>query len=121
MLSRYSLTFQRNVAPPTWVVDLFLDLSVPPEAVLAVLESLFFSGEPPFQGRTRRFVANDIVYVTRRWFEESARRGGIVFGGEDNIVAVAETLRSVLSAGVLDDHVAEEARILRMRIEQVLR
>ncbi len=121
MLSRYWLTHQRDVAPPTWVIDIFLELSIPYENILTVLERLFFNEEPPFQGRNRRNIANCIIYVVHCWFEDSSRGGRLVFGGAENAAAVAETLRSVVSAGVLDEATTEQARLLRLRVEHVLR
>lgn len=121
MLANYSIANLQNSAPPNWVIDIFLDLSAPYETLLSTLESMFYADEPPLNGRNRRFIANDIVYMSRRWYEESVRGGGLAFGGEENAVAVAEALRVVMGAGVLDQEMMEEARVMSARVEQVLR
>ena len=120
MIFRYYLTQQREVAPVTWPVDIFLNLSIPFESIVSTLETIFANSEAPFTGRNRRIVSENLVYVIRRWYADTALSGGIVLGGEDNLSAVASTLRAVLSAGVLDDRETEEARVLAMRINQAL-
>ncbi|KAL8896085.1 MAG: hypothetical protein Q9192_003271 [Flavoplaca navasiana] len=120
MLKRYAFNFQHNVGPATWVVDIFTDLQVPYEAIYAVLENMFYNDEAPFQGRNRRLIGNDIVYVARAWFQDSIRGSGTVFGGEDNALAVSEMLHTVMQSG-LDERRLEECQNLRMRIENMLR
>ncbi|KAL8709320.1 MAG: hypothetical protein Q9220_005913 [cf. Caloplaca sp. 1 TL-2023] len=120
MLKRYAFNFQHNVGPETWVLDLFIDLQVPFEAIYGVLENMFYNDEPPFQGRNRRLIGNDIVYVARLWFQDSIRGSGALFGGEDNAIAVSEMLHTVMQSG-LDERRLEESQNLRMRIETMLR
>ena len=121
MLSRYAFTHQRGVGPQTWVVDVFLDLHVPYETLVAVLENMFFNEEAPFQGRNRRVPATYLVYVIQRWWEDSTRAGGLALGGVENCIAMSDTLRVVMTAGVLEEGPMEVARVLRANIEQVLR
>ena len=121
MLFRYYLTEQRDSAPPTWPVDIFVKLSVPYESIIPTLEIIFINNESPFTGRNRRVVAQNILYVVRRWLEDTSAGGGLLLGGEDNLVAVAGTLRAILSSGSLDEKESEEARILTTKIDQALR
>ena len=120
MLFRYYLTQQREVAPVTWPVDIFLNLSVPFENIVSTLETNFVNSEAPFTGRNRRVLSENLIYVIRRWYADTALGGGLVLGGEDNLSAVAGTLRAILSAGILDDRETEEARVLTTRINQAL-
>ena len=49
MLTRYSLNHQRDGSQPNcWAVDLFLDVNVPHEKLVSVLETMFTANEPPF-------------------------------------------------------------------------
>lgn len=120
MLFRYYLTQQREVAPATWPVDIFLSLSIPYEIIVSTLETIFANSEAPFTGRNRRLVADNLINVIRHWYGETALAGGLVLGGEDNIAAVSATLRVILSARILDDREAEETRILIARLDRAL-
>lgn len=120
MLERYAIEFQKGVGPETWVVDTFIDVSVPYESLFPVLESMYYNDEAPFQGRNRRFIANDIIYVVRRWFQDSSRDAGKSLGGESNALAISQTLSMLQQAG-LDRQREEECQSLRLRIEHMLR
>lgn len=120
MLKKYAFNFQHNVGPDTWVLDVFVDLQVPFETVWGVLENMFYNDEPPFQGRNRRFIGNDMVYIARLWFQDSIRGSGTLYGGEDNAFAVSQMLHLVMQSG-LDEGRLEECQNLRMRIENMLR
>lgn len=122
MLERYSFEYQRHVGPPTWVVDTFLDLSVPYESLISTLEAMFYNDEIPFRGKNRKYIAADMLHVIQRWFAESSQMGvkGALFGGEENARVISHTL-GVLAANGLDERQAEEASILKARIEHVVR
>ena len=112
LLERYAFEFQRGVGPATWVVDVFLDLGVPAENLFAVLEEKLWSEEAPFIGRNRGIIANHVLYVAQRWFEETSR-SGIIFGSEENVEGVLEVLRSLGDRGLEKEGViaCEELRI----------
>lgn len=120
MLKRYAHNFQPNRGSETWVLDIFIDLQVPFESIYATLENMFYNDEPPFQGRNRRLIGNDIVYVTKMWFQNSIRGSGSPFGGQDNAAAVSQLLHMVMQVG-LDERRLEECQNLRIRIETMLR
>ena len=120
LLKRYAFQHQHGKGPPTWVVDIFVDLHVPFETLYAVLEGMFYNDEPPFQGRNRRLIGNDIVYVVGRWFKEGIRGTGIIFGSEENALSISQMLHMVMQSG-LDERRLEECQNLRNRIENMLR
>lgn len=108
-----------------WVPDAFMSVGVPFETLVTVLESMFYGNEAPWIGkRNRGIVGAWMICVIQKWFEESltaGAAGGLVFGGEENAMAVLQTLRGVETAAVLNTEAMEEARILRARIEGALR
>jgi len=121
MLEKYAFEYQRDVGPPHWVMDTFIDVGVPFETLLSILESMFYNDEAPFQGpRNRRVIAHDMIYVIQRWYEDGIRSNTKVFGGEANQAAISETL-SVLMQNNIGEAKANECRILRARIDQLLR
>lgn len=119
MLKRYAFEFQNNIGPETWVVDVLVEINVPFESLFAVLEAMFYGDEAPFQGRNRRYIANDLLYVVRLWYQQTSRGNGKVLGNEENATAVSQTLQLLVSG--LDPNQAEECQILRGRIENSLR
>ena len=121
MLETYAHEHQRGVGPPRWVIDTFLAASVPYGALLPVLEAMFYNDEPPFTGRNRRYIADDILYVCQKWFEEDARGGGdSILGGEENALAVSHLL-GVVGESAAGETKKGEWRELRARIEAFLR
>lgn len=85
---------------------------------------MFYAEEPPFKGRNRRYVAIDIVRVVSRWFVESSQAGKErLLGGEETAVSVSLLLTDVEgSQGLgLSEAEAEELRVLRVRVDAVLR
>lgn len=123
LLERYSLEYAQGVAPHTWVLDTLTDIAVPYDALYHALESLFYADEAPFHGRNRRFLARDIVAVVARWLQDSDRRvrGAQVLGGEASAAGVSQCLGLVERCGGVDQLVVEECRVLRARIERILR
>jgi nuclear pore complex protein Nup155 len=120
MLKTYSVEYQLDVGPQTWVVDLFLDLHVPYEAVFSVLEGMLYFDEAPFTGNGRRFIANDIVYLIRRWYEHG-RRSGRWFGSEAMAAAITQLLGVLTKAQYLNKTEREDAQTMLQRINIALR
>lgn len=73
ILERYAFEFQNGVGPRSWPVDCLIGVDVPFESLFTVLEGMFYNDEAPFQGRNRRYIANDIMYVVELWFQNSSR------------------------------------------------
>ena len=121
MLERYNHEHQRSTAPSQWVVDTFLDISVPHETLLAVLESIYYGEEAPFRGRGRHVIGNDMLYLCSKWYHDSLRSGGRLFGGDDEAAVVSESLAALLKDGLGAPEKTDECRVLRERIERFLR
>ena len=120
MLKVYEFDHQRDVGPATWVVDLFIELEVPFEAILGPLETMFCYDERPFHGSNRRYIGNDMVYVIQCWFQQSSQRAGMIFGSDANAAEISQTLLMLAQNG-LDEEIVEQCQSLRMRIEHIPR
>lgn len=121
MLERYSLEFQRGVGPSTWVIDLFLDLEVSHDKLYTILEAMFYNDEAPFQGANRRYIAHDLLYLIQRWYHDTVRMGGIVFGSDSMAARVSEVLLLLQQSGSLTPELVQLAQELRVRIDDVIR
>ncbi|KAL4927321.1 putative non-repetitive nucleoporin [Aspergillus undulatus] len=119
MLERYALEHQRNVGPPTWVVDTFFDLGVPHETIYSVLESMYYTEEAPFQGNNRRVIARDLLYTIEHWFHDTVRLGGVVFGSDVIAERILEMLTLLQQGGISNEQMAV-ALELRARIQDIL-
>ena len=100
-------------------MDVFLDIGVPAETVFAVLEEMLCGEEAPFTGRNRGFIADDVLYVAQRWFEDTSRHG-VIFGGEENARGVLEVLGTLSTRG-LGREKAVVCEELRATAERLLR
>lgn len=121
LLKRYAFEFQKGIGPPTWVVDAFIDINVPFETLFGVLESMFYANETPFQGRNRRYVADDLLHVVQLWVQQTTRDNGMVLGSPENATAVSQALQMLLQQGGLDRDKQEQCQALRAKIEYSLR
>ncbi|PYH30957.1 putative non-repetitive nucleoporin [Aspergillus neoniger CBS 115656] len=120
MLERYALEHQRGVGPATWVIDLFLDLGVAHETLYAVLESMYYTDEAPFQGSNKKYIAKDLLYLIEHWFHDTVRLGGVVFGSDLVAERILETLLLLQQGGITPEQV-QLAQELRTRIDDILR
>ncbi|EHY59224.1 hypothetical protein HRR83_001507 [Exophiala dermatitidis] len=123
ILEKYSFEHQRNVAPAHWVVDIFLELEIPYERLFEVLETMFFSGDAPFVGSNRKYIASEIAYVVGKWFHDSMRAGTVIFGSDTGAARVEETMQALLQqsrAAGLDDETVQVCRVVVEKIGQLL-
>ena len=98
-----------------------LELEVPHETLLPILEQLYYSNEHPFVGGKRKIVAGKMVYLLQKWFEASVRSGErVLFGSEENASTVQDCLASLLR-GDLDAQWRHMAEGLAARIAQATR
>ncbi|EED20702.1 non-repetitive nucleoporin, putative [Talaromyces stipitatus ATCC 10500] len=120
IVERYSLQHQRGIGPPTWVVDLFLDLEVPHETIYTTLETMFYNDEAPFTGANKRYIATDLLYIIQRWFNDTLRVGGSVFGSDVMATRISEMLVLVQRNGLPSEYV-QMAQELRVQIDNSIR
>lgn len=123
MLEKYSFEHQQHVAPPHWVIDLFLDLQMPYESLFDTLEAIFYTNDVPFLGINRKVIASDLIELVGRWLNDSIRGGGIIFDSEQGTVRVDQTIQALIREGKragLDDGMIQMSRLIRERIAQLL-
>lgn len=120
MLERYAFEHQRGVGSPTWVMDLFIEIGVPFETLVSVLEAMFYNNEAPFEGKNRRVIAKDMLYAIQNWYQQCARSNQHLFGGEDNAATISQTLLMLTQNG-LENAEVREAQDLRLKIERGFR
>jgi nuclear pore complex protein Nup155 len=123
MLERYSLEEAARGAPKTWAIDIFLNVDIPHESLLPVLEQIYYGNEHPFVGAQRRIIAAHMVYVVRTWLEGSSRRGErIPFGSEENAGLCVDLLRGLLAArDALVGEDRQDAEQLQSAIQRLMR
>lgn len=119
-LKRYEFEFQRGVGPETWVADIFIELGVEFDGLFTVLVDMLFNNEAPFHGANRHYIADDVLYLAQRWFQESSRGAGELFGSETNARGVQDTLANLPQSGLSAER-RTDCQQLRMRIDQFLR
>jgi nuclear pore complex protein Nup155 len=120
MLEKYAFEHQRDIAPATWVMDLFVDIGIAFETLLSVLEQMLYNDEAPFQNRNRRFIAKDMLYVIGKWYRHSVGSSQRIFSSDENSEAIVRTLQILCQNG-LNQEEAAEAQDLIVRIQRTLR
>lgn len=120
MLERYAFEHQRGLGAATWVMDLFLELGIPFETLLSVLEAIFYTSEAPFDGRNRVVIGKDMVYVIKKWHQHCSRNNHCLFGGDDNTATIIQTLTMIMQNGLTGKDL-EDAEMLKRKIERELR
>ena len=122
MLERYSALPHEHTPPQNWVLDLFLDLEIPHETLLPVMEQMYYGNEHPFMGSKRKLLAAQMVYLLRSWFSESERRGErVAFGGEENASLVLDCAASLLRSAELDASARRDAELLVAAVQRTMR
>ncbi|KAI5366337.1 hypothetical protein Slin15195_G078570 [Septoria linicola] len=122
LLEAYAYEPRAQHPPESWAIDVFLDLEIPCETLLPVLESMFYSNMQPFTGGKKRKLAEKMVYVIRKWFEDSERSGErILFGSEENATMVQDCLASLGRDQSLGPEVRDAASGMIAQIANALR
>ncbi|WPG99192.1 Non-repetitive/WGA-negative nucleoporin C-terminal-domain-containing protein [Acrodontium crateriforme] len=118
-IERYYIGAQEH-HPPTymWPVDIFLDLDIPHETLLPVLEQVYYGNEPPFDTSSKRkMIANQMVSLLRSWVGASERKGErALCGSEENATLVMECLTSLVRSGELSTEARREAETMSQRL-----
>lgn len=122
-LEKYAIDPKRQPPPPdAWALDLFLELEIPHETLLPVLEQMYYSNEQPFTGTKRKLVAAKMVYLIGRWFEASERSGErVLFGSEECFSTVQDCLSILIRQGQLPDASKRQAEALEAALLQAVR
>lgn len=107
----------------TWPIDKMLELNIPHETLVTVLEDIFYSPEATWtKQKTKSRVAQLLVYTIEAWFDVSARGQGIAFGSDENAVKMLELVKEALT--YLDSTRSKEgkdaAERVREKVERVL-
>ncbi|KAF2484967.1 Non-repetitive/WGA-negative nucleoporin C-terminal-domain-containing protein [Neohortaea acidophila] len=122
MLERYFIEPRENKPPLTWVPDLFLDLDIPHETLLPVMEQMYYGNEHPFTGAKRKLLAAQMVYLLQRWVKDSERKGERVpCGSAENASVVADAAASLMRSGDLDAETKKTAESLTSIVQRALR
>ena len=122
MLERYFMQAQEHSPPATWALDLFLDLDVPHETLLPVMEQMYYGNEQPFVGNKRKILAGQMVYLLKSWLEESERKGErVAFGSEENASLVVDCAASLVREGSLEGAARREAENLIAAVKRTMR
>lgn len=121
MLEKYAQQPQQDHPPSSWAVDIMLELEIPHETLLPILEQMYYSNEHPFVGGKRKIVAGKMIYLLQKWFEASVRSGErMLFGSEESASTVQDCIASLLRAEP-DAPWRQQAETLSARIAQVTR
>ncbi|KAF2637609.1 nucleoporin-domain-containing protein [Massarina eburnea CBS 473.64] len=85
----------------TWPVEVFIKLDAPFELIIATLEAMWYAQEDPFRTRAnRKLLIKWTVYTIEQWRDVS-RRQGVLFGGAENAIGLAECMRVMRGSGEL--------------------
>jgi hypothetical protein len=109
-----------NKANREWPIDLLLDVGVPLDSVLAVLENLSFNDATEWSTARRRVIAALTVYVCQKWLTETTIGGGLPFGGEEGAQAVLEILRGLSDLRLLSGRDADALRDLIQSVQRTV-
>lgn len=121
LLEKYAFEYQRGVGPPTWIMDVLIDINMPFENIKNVLETMIYHDEQPFTGGNRRIIANHLLYVLSQWFDHCTRTNQRTFGGVDQASKVQELVGILLANNLLQQPEREQANDLQTRIQRQMR
>lgn len=122
MLERYAIQPHDQKPPPNWALSLFLDLDVPHETLLPILEGLYYGNEHPFVGSKRKIIAAQMIYLLKNWFGESERKGERVpYGSEENASLALDCVATLMRTEELDAASRRDAEWLTTAVQRALR
>ena len=120
VLESHAFTYERGVGDPNWVIDIFFELGIPDEVIASRLVEILEAGSLPFTGSNRKIIADHIIYVVQRWFNDTVRTGHI-FGSTDQADTVLYWLEGLQQLGVLDQPRLQAVQELIASIEHLMR
>lgn len=121
ILEAYAQEPRSQQPPDSWAIDMFLELEIPHETLLPVLENMFYANMQPFTGGKKRKLGEKMVYLIQQWFAASERSGErVLFGSEENASMVMECLGSLGRDASLGQAVRDVALTMVNQIENAL-
>ncbi|KAL2061523.1 hypothetical protein VTL71DRAFT_6900 [Oculimacula yallundae] len=99
LLETYAVNKQNQLAPRTWLPDLFLEVGFSPEAILHVLNDMWSNTTPPFTGNRKSILAGHMVYVMEHWYQECIRTNTPLYGSTSNADSIKDLLNELQRAG----------------------
>ena len=122
LLEAYAQEPRSQHPPDSWAIDILLELEIPHETLLPVLENMFYANMQPFTGAKKRKLGEKMVYLIQHWFAASERSGErVLFGSEENQVMVTDCLGSLSRDASLGQDVRDVALTMLNQIENALR
>jgi nuclear pore complex protein Nup155 len=100
MIETYAYEWQDRMGSRTWVPDLFIHVKFSFETIVANLQNLWYNDKAPFVGRAKVVIAQHLVYVCQKWYEDCLRNNRRFFGSEDIAAEITDLLQHL--AGELD-------------------
>ncbi|KAI5811602.1 Non-repetitive/WGA-negative nucleoporin C-terminal-domain-containing protein [Peziza echinospora] len=130
LLETYALERQRDIGPPTWIMDSLLEAGVQPDILLRVLDDMYWRNEIPFQGSTKRRLVRDAVFVAEKWFYGSLKGargvggsgGSLSIGSGSGVGGAPSGFRSEFVVAILEGYLNNGLEVgpERQRLERLL-
>ena len=121
MLEEYAYSARSGGGPPTWPIEIFLELQTRCEVIFDILEGMWYANEQPFAGRNRAILGSHLLYIANRWMHETIKGGNVLFDSEAGAQRVDQMLEAIVESGIADAETLQGARLFRGRMAQVLR
>lgn len=121
MIETYAVEYEDGDLPREWSVDLCHSIGFSYETIVAQYQALYDDEAPPFLGRAKVTLANDIILAAQRWFDECLRNNVHLFGGDartEDVLAIIGDVRNTRGMGPRE---IEAADVLMNRIHGQLR
>lgn len=113
LIEKYALEYPDNVASRNWVPELFIDIAIPYETIVPILEDMFFAAEVPFSGNHKMVLARHLVYVASRWLDDCVRGNKPIFGSRDGGQAMVAILESLERNGLAREELEASREVKR--------
>lgn len=100
-----------------WLPDLFIEVGFSFDSILGVLQNLYLNDIVPFTGQTKTIIANHMLFVIEKWYQDCIRSNQRLFGTEENAAEISQILQMLVQNG-LHGEAASRANNLRRQIER---
>jgi nuclear pore complex protein Nup155 len=113
MIETYAFEFQTGVGPQNWVVDLFISVAFPFDAILVALHEIYSGEVSPFSGTNKRVIADHIIYACEQWYQDCIKSNKRLFGSEENAIELTQILHDLSQSGLPQDKVQRANNLIR--------